>query len=113
MDDDNDSVIIDNGSGKIKAGFADYDSPKSVFPTVIGVPKAPGILVGMDQKDFYVGKEALSKKAFLNLTWPIKQGRIEDLDQMKNVWEYLMNDELKFAPEDHKIFMTEPPKNPK
>lgn len=32
---------------------------------------------------------------------------------MKNVLEYLMNDELKFSPEDHKIFMTEPPKNPR
>ena len=113
MEDENEPVIIDNGSGKIKAGFADYDAPKSIFPTVIGIPKAPGILVGMDQKDFYVGNEALSKKAVLNNSWPIQQGRIVDLDQMKNVWEYLMNDELKFSPEEHKIFMTEPPKNPK
>lgn len=113
MDEDFEPVIIDNGSGKIKAGFADYDAPKSIFPTVIGVPKAPGILVGMDQKDFYVGNEAIDKKAVLNNSWPIQQGRIVDLDKMKNVWEYLMNDELKFSPEDHKIFMTEPPKNPK
>lgn len=113
MDDQNEPVIIDNGSGKLKAGFADYDAPKCVFPTVIGVPKAPGILVGMDQKDFYVGHEALSKKNVLNLTWPIEQGRIVDLDQMENIWEHLMSDELKFSPEDHKIFMTEPPKNPK
>jgi len=32
----------------MKAGFADDDAPKFVFPTVIGTPKAPGILVGMD-----------------------------------------------------------------
>lgn len=113
MEEDFEPVIIDNGSGKIKAGFADYDAPKSIFPTVIGVPKSPGILVGMDQKDFYVGNEAIEKAKYLNSYWPIEQGRIVDLDKMKNVWEYLMNDELKFSPEDHKIFMTEPPKNDK
>lgn len=113
MDDENEPIIIDNGSGKLKAGFADDDSPKCIFPTVIGVPKAPGILVGMDQKDYYVGKEALSKKQVLNLTEPIQHGLIVELDDMFNIWNHLMNNELRVSPEDHKIFMTEPPKNPK
>lgn len=58
MDDEAQPVVIDNGSGLLKAGFADDDAPKYVFPTAIGIPKAPGILVGMDQKDSYIGKEA-------------------------------------------------------
>ena len=62
MDDEIQPIVIDNGSGFMKAGFADDDNPKFVFPTVIGEPKAPGILVGMDQKDNYVGKEAIQKK---------------------------------------------------
>lgn len=48
MDDDQPPIIIDNGSGFIKAGDADSDAPKFVIPTVIGFPKHPGILVGMD-----------------------------------------------------------------
>ncbi len=38
-DEDEDRVIaIDNGSHKIKAGFAGDDSPRSCFPSVIGRP---------------------------------------------------------------------------
>ena len=55
MDDDNEPIVIDNGSGLLKAGFADDDAPKHVFPTIIGTPREPGILVGMDQKDCYIG----------------------------------------------------------
>jgi actin-related protein len=62
MDDEVDPIIIDNGSGYMKAGFAGDDAPKCIFPTILGEPKSPGILVGMDQKEEYVGEEAKSKK---------------------------------------------------
>ena len=62
MDSDNvPAVIIDNGTGFIKAGFQGDDSPKVELPTLIGEPKMPGIMVGMDQKDSYVGEEVLDK----------------------------------------------------
>jgi hypothetical protein len=41
-------------------------SSASLFPpTIIGKPKFPGVLVGMDQKEFYVGNEAKGKKHLL------------------------------------------------
>ena len=36
MDDDIDAVVIDNGSGTIKAGFAGDDAPRAVFPSIVG-----------------------------------------------------------------------------
>ena len=48
VDEEHDPIIIDLGSGTLKAGFATDDAPKCNFPMVIGKPKAPGILVGMD-----------------------------------------------------------------
>jgi actin-related protein len=33
------TVIIDNGSGTVKAGFASEDAPRAVFPSVVGRPK--------------------------------------------------------------------------
>jgi len=52
------AVVIDNGSGMCKAGIAGEDAPKACFPSITGKPKMPGIMVGMDQKDIYVGEEA-------------------------------------------------------
>jgi actin len=41
-----------------KAGIAGDDAPRSCFPSIIGRPKMPGIMVGMDDKDTYIGEEA-------------------------------------------------------
>lgn len=32
-------VVIDNGSGVCKAGFAGDDKPSAVFPSIVGVPR--------------------------------------------------------------------------
>ena len=32
-------LVIDNGSGMVKAGFAGEDAPRAVFPSVVGRPK--------------------------------------------------------------------------
>ena len=58
MGDDAAAVVIDNGSGMCKAGISGDDAPRCVFPAVVGQPKMPGIMVGMDDKLHYVGDEA-------------------------------------------------------
>lgn len=35
------TVVVDNGSGKTKAGFSGDDAPRSVFPTVVGRLRHP------------------------------------------------------------------------
>ena len=55
------AVVIDNGSGMCKAGFAGDDAPRSVFATVVGRPKVLGIMVGLDQNEVYIGEEATQK----------------------------------------------------
>ncbi len=67
-------VVVDNGSGTLKAGIAGDEAPRTIIPTVIGKPKNANIMVGMDQKEYFIGKEVEAKKALLNITHPIKQG---------------------------------------
>ena len=74
MDDDTDPLIMDIGSGHLKAGFASDDAPKVYVPMIVGKPKDNLTLVGMDQKDFYVGNEAISKQNHLNIFEPVQQG---------------------------------------
>ena len=44
------ALVIDNGSGMCKAGFAGDDAPRAVFPSIVGRPKMPGIMVEMNEK---------------------------------------------------------------
>ena len=113
MDEETEPIVIDHGSGFIKAGFANDDAPKHVFPAVIGTPKSPGIMIGMDQKDSYIGKEALQKKNNLILSEPIQQGILTDFDEMRKIWKHLWNDELTVNPDSYSMMITEPPKNDK
>ena len=78
MDEDPEIIIMDIGSGAIKAGFARNDQPKSYVPMIVGKPKDDTMMVGMDQKDFYFGQEAISKKSLLDITYPVQQGIIPD-----------------------------------
>jgi actin-related protein len=78
MEEDAEIIIMDIGSGHLKAGFARNDQPKCYVPMIVGEPKAPGIMVGMDQKPFYFGNEAVAKKSLLRITEPVQAGIIPD-----------------------------------
>ena len=38
-DDDIAALVLDNGSGMCKAGFAGDDAPRAVFPSIVGRPR--------------------------------------------------------------------------
>jgi len=38
-DDEVAALVIDNGSGMCKAGFAGDDAPRAVFPSIVGRPR--------------------------------------------------------------------------
>jgi len=96
-----------------KAGIAGDDAPRSSFPSIIGRPKMPGIMVGMDDKDTYIGEEAQAKRGILKLEYPIEHGIVTNWDYMEKIWDHCFNNELRVSPEEHPIMLTEAPLNPK
>jgi actin, other eukaryote len=97
------AIVVDNGSGICKAGFAGEDAPTAVFPSIIG----------MGDKYTYIGDEAQSKRGFLPLKYPIEHGIVTNWDDMENIWRHTFYNELKVAPEDYSVLLTEAPLNPK
>ncbi|KAG0282199.1 actin, partial [Linnemannia gamsii] len=95
MEDKEAAIVIDNGSGMSKAGFAGDDAPSVVFPSIVGNPRHQG----MGQS--FVGDEAKSKRGILSLKYPIERGIITNWDDMETIWRHTFDKELRVATEEH------------
>nr|CAG4716559.1 unnamed protein product [Naegleria fowleri] len=118
------TIIIDNGSGFCKAGLTGDDLPRCVIPSVVGRPKKnlpAGIAIAdagtgnenHRRRDAYVGDEALSQRDILFLEYPIQYGVVTSWEDMEKIWHHTFYIELRVAPEEHPILLTEAPFNPK
>jgi len=107
------AVVIDNGSGNIKAGLAGDDAPRSVFPSVVAYPKYEEAMVGMGHKETLVGDEAQGMRGVMKLNYPIDHGIVNNWDDMEKIWQHTFTSELRVSPEDHSVMLTEAPANPK
>ena len=99
------AVIIDNGSGFTKAGFAGDDTPRVVFPSIVGKrlnPVRP--LVGKPLnpvsagQNTYVGDQAQSKSSLLTISHPLENGIVTNWDDMEKIWSHTFHNELRIDP---------------
>ena len=99
------AIVIDNGSGTIKAGFASTETPQHTITTAV-------VRSNKDRNYHYVGEEALIKGGTYPVKYPIIGGIITNSDDMEKIWRYTIEKALKVNPGDHPVLLTEHPLNP-
>ncbi|KAK8314723.1 hypothetical protein V6Z12_D01G190500 [Gossypium hirsutum] len=121
------TVVIDNGTGYSKMGFAGNVEPCFNQPTVVALNDSylnqsrassklnmaaqysAGVMADLD---FFIGDEALLRSRASNtytLSYPINHGQVEDWDAMERYWQHCIFNYLRCDPEDHYFLLTESP----
>eukprot|EP00457_Paulinella_chromatophora_P005541 gb/GEZN01005558.1/.p1 GENE.gb/GEZN01005558.1/~~gb/GEZN01005558.1/.p1 ORF type:complete len:392 (-),score=59.82 gb/GEZN01005558.1/:613-1746(-) len=108
----NQPVVIDNGSGLIKAGFAGNEQPKLIFPSYVGRPKHVKVMVSSHEGDLFVGDKAKELRGILKLNYPMKHGVIRDWKDMQHIWTHTYT-QLNIVQDQHPVLLTEAPLNPR
>ena len=134
------AVVLDNGTGYVKCGFAGDQTPRLVFPSVVGTPvlryeerlwsgndddsnsnsKQPKAVnaaaSGIDDGAFVVGEKCTKERSRLELNYPVRNGVVNDWESMGRVWTHAFR-ELGLANgadcEERNVLLTEAPLNPK
>lgn len=108
-------VVIDNGTGYIKAGISGELLPKCVIPNFIGRPKHARVMPGGELVgDTFMGPKAEGYRGVLRLSHPMEHGIVNTWDDMEKLWGYLYEkDQLGLSSEEHPVLLTEAPLNPR
>eukprot|EP00591_Stephanopyxis_turris_P004422 CAMPEP_0195521668 /NCGR_PEP_ID=MMETSP0794_2-20130614/19142_1 /TAXON_ID=515487 /ORGANISM="Stephanopyxis turris, Strain CCMP 815" /LENGTH=395 /DNA_ID=CAMNT_0040651277 /DNA_START=94 /DNA_END=1277 /DNA_ORIENTATION=- len=110
----NQPVVIDNGTGSVKAGFAGDDRPKCTIRNYVGVPKHEKCMVRSLDGDFFVGKKAEENRGILRLRNPMTNGIVTNWSDMEKVWAHIYDkSQLNVSSEEHPVLLTEAPLNPR
>ncbi|CAK9786026.1 putative actin binding protein [Cutaneotrichosporon oleaginosum] len=108
-------LVVDNGTGFVKCGWAGSNFPEHVFPSVVGRPilRAEERLGSSQLKDLMIGDEAAENRSFLQMSHPMEHGIVKNWGDMQHLWDYTFYDKLGVDTRGRKVLLTEPPMNPK
>jgi centractin len=107
-------LVIDSGSGSIKAGFAAGEQPDVIFQSYVGRPKHQQVMAVTDNTldaPVFIGDAATELRGVLALSRPMAHGSVHSWDDMCLLWKHIYS-ELKVSASEHPVLLTESPLNP-
>jgi len=105
----NHNVVIDHGTYNTKAGFSTQDNPSTILSSIVGHGRHKGAMKALGLKDTYVGTQAQDLRGILAISNPIKQGVVQDWDDLEAIWDHIWLKELQASPSDLPALLTHPP----
>eukprot|EP01017_Pseudomicrothorax_dubius_P044013 TRINITY_DN7404_c0_g1_i1.p1 TRINITY_DN7404_c0_g1~~TRINITY_DN7404_c0_g1_i1.p1 ORF type:complete len:427 (+),score=124.68 TRINITY_DN7404_c0_g1_i1:129-1409(+) len=109
-------VVIDNGTGYTKMGYAGNQEPSYIIPTVIAdsVEKSSVQVSRLhyEQLDFHIGEAGFRNSKTHQLTYLMQSAQVQNWELMEKFWHRCIFDSLRCEPDQHIFVLTEPPMNP-
>ena len=102
----NQPLVIDNGSGLLKAGFAGNETPRVVFPSYVGVTKHVRMMPGGDLEgaEAFVGSRVQQHRGLFKLRYAMEHGVVTDWADMERIWSHVYSKEqLNVHSEEHPV----------
>ncbi len=112
-------IIIDIGSGEIKAGFSGEEKPKVTFNNYFGEPKYKKIIrtfenESKEKTEQYIGEDCDKYLGLIKLRYPVIHGSFENESDILTIFSHIFtklglnSQEIK----EHPVLITEPILNP-
>jgi actin-related protein len=99
------AIVVDNGSGLIKAGFAGDDEPRTILSNTVCQMRS--------SKDAFRVGAAWTDREIQSIRYPIENGIVTNWDDMEKIWHHIFHKELHVSPAEHPVLITEAPFTPK
>ena len=112
MCDEDQPLVIDNGSCSIKAGYGGAEAPRSVFQSIVGRAKWQASFLA-PRSDTYIGGDARAMAGVLVLNYPMEDGVVTNWEDMEKIWHYTFYKALRVDPTEHPVLCTTVAKNEK
>ena len=110
-------IVFDNGTGYMKAGLSNKETPMCTIPALIGRPmlRFKQKIENIELEPIMIGDEVIPVRSLLELTYPMEEGIIKNAGDMEILWDYVLQKKLKINKSDfknRKLLITEAPNNP-
>ncbi|XP_040583204.1 uncharacterized protein [Lepeophtheirus salmonis] len=106
------NLVVDLGTCTTKIGWCSDSEPHMMLPTIVGRGRHKGAMLNLGLKDRYVGRQAQNLRGILNLESPLKDGSVQNWDDVQVLWEYIRDRYLGEERSAH-VLLTVPPLSPK
>ena len=117
-------IVVDIGTGCIKAGFAGEDLPRVIIPTVVGertievdpsqqMPGQLGVSETKTKTDYVFGNNAYKNKGTHEIFRPVQRGVITDMEHLEKILFHIFEKEFDLSTKEMNVLMTDSPMNSK
>lgn len=119
--DEQDVIVLDNGSGYLKVGFSGEDAPRAVLPTAVATTSEDEAredehAVGVDsaaaqrKSQAFFGDEALSQNG-ASIIRPVQRGQVatsqQNKDALESLWEHTWRNVLGVEQEELPVLIAD------